>query len=190
VREVPDHTSEPPAAAELAGLRALIARVRDDDARLLRLLKLNPAESGPPGPTQTGIFEAHPGPVHSGSPPEAKASCVDRHDVPLPAVVLPRCLGTEWRNAIRAHGNIRHNAALQGLSSCWICGADSPVRGLVEVPLLTRPGGGRTQPRRGSGLAGMGYGLAAGVGVGRSPRPSQVAVADRVERADGVSPKL
>jgi hypothetical protein len=56
-----------PVARELAELRA-------ENARLRRLLKLTRAEAAPPGPAQAGIFEAPPGTVHAGSPPDAKVA--------------------------------------------------------------------------------------------------------------------
>jgi hypothetical protein len=43
-----------------------------ENARLLRLLELTPKQAAPPGPVQTGFFEAPPGPVDRQSPPEAK----------------------------------------------------------------------------------------------------------------------
>jgi hypothetical protein len=48
--------------------------LRAENARLLRLLKLTRAQAAPPRPVQTGFFEAPPGPVHAGSPPEAKVA--------------------------------------------------------------------------------------------------------------------
>ena len=50
-------------AEELAELRAVTTRLRAENARLLRLLELTPKQAAPPGPVQTGVFEAHPGPV-------------------------------------------------------------------------------------------------------------------------------
>ena len=41
---------------------------------MLRLLELSPREARPPGPVQTGIFDASPGPVHAGSPAAAKVA--------------------------------------------------------------------------------------------------------------------
>lgn len=57
---------------ELAELRALTSRLQAENSRLLRLLKLTPAEAAPPGPTQTAFFEAAPGPVDRNSSPERK----------------------------------------------------------------------------------------------------------------------
>jgi hypothetical protein len=54
-------------AAELLNLRA-------ENARLLRLLELTRREAAPPGPAQAGFFEAPPGAVHAGSPPEEKVA--------------------------------------------------------------------------------------------------------------------
>jgi len=59
-------------AEELAQLRALTTRLRAENARLLRLLELTPKQAAPPGPVQTGFFEAHPGPVDRRSAPEVK----------------------------------------------------------------------------------------------------------------------
>lgn len=59
-------------AEELAALRALTAQLRSENARLLRLLELTPKQAGPPGPAQTGFFEAHPGPVDRQSAPDVK----------------------------------------------------------------------------------------------------------------------
>jgi hypothetical protein len=53
---------------------AELARLRAENERLLRLLKLSPQQAAPPGPAQAAYFEAPPGPVHDGSPPEAKVA--------------------------------------------------------------------------------------------------------------------
>ena len=51
-----------------------LEQLRAENARLLRLLKLTRRETAPPGPAQSGLFEAPPGLVHAGSPPEAKVA--------------------------------------------------------------------------------------------------------------------
>jgi hypothetical protein len=51
-----------------------LARLRAENARLLRLLNLTRQEAAPPGPWQSGLFEAPPGLVHAGSPPEVKVA--------------------------------------------------------------------------------------------------------------------
>jgi superfamily II DNA or RNA helicase len=51
-----------------------LERLQAENARLLRLLKLTRREAAPPGPAQSGLFEAPPGLVHAGSPPEAKVA--------------------------------------------------------------------------------------------------------------------
>jgi len=51
-----------------------LARLRIENARLLRLLKLTRREAAPPGPVQAGFFEASPGLVHAGSPADAKVA--------------------------------------------------------------------------------------------------------------------
>ncbi|MDT0264475.1 TOTE conflict system archaeo-eukaryotic primase domain-containing protein [Jatrophihabitans lederbergiae] len=60
--------------AELAAMRAQVAHLRSENARLLRLLDLTPAQARPPGPAQTGIFDAAPGSVHVGSSPATKVA--------------------------------------------------------------------------------------------------------------------
>ena len=57
---------------ELAALRDQIARLRSENARLLRLLELTPAQARPLGPTQTGIFDGPPAMVDVSSSPGAK----------------------------------------------------------------------------------------------------------------------
>ncbi|GAA3678512.1 DEAD/DEAH box helicase [Lentzea roselyniae] len=59
-------------AEELESLRALTAQLQSENARLLRLLELTPKQAAPPGPAQTGFFEAPPGPVYRQSAPETK----------------------------------------------------------------------------------------------------------------------
>lgn len=57
-----------------AAITAELARLRAENARLLRLLKLTPQQAAPPGPAQAAYFEAPPGMVHDGSPPDAKVA--------------------------------------------------------------------------------------------------------------------
>ena len=57
---------------ELAALRNQVARLGSENARLLRLLELSPAQARPPGPAQTGIFDGRPGMVDVTSSPERK----------------------------------------------------------------------------------------------------------------------
>jgi hypothetical protein len=59
-------------AEELAGLRDSVARLRAENARLLRLLELTPRQAAPPGAAQSGFFEASPGPLDRLSAPEMK----------------------------------------------------------------------------------------------------------------------
>jgi TOTE conflict system, Archaeo-Eukaryotic Primase domain/Helicase conserved C-terminal domain len=62
-----------PAAEQTpAAVAAELAQLRAEYARLRRLLKLTPREAAPPGPGQAGFFDAPPGLVHSGSPPQMK----------------------------------------------------------------------------------------------------------------------
>jgi hypothetical protein len=59
--------TEIPVAAELARLRA-------ENARLLKMLKLSPRQAATPGPVQAGFFDAPPGPVHKDSSNDAKVA--------------------------------------------------------------------------------------------------------------------
>jgi superfamily II DNA or RNA helicase len=59
---------------DVGALIAELASLRAENARLLRLLKLTRREAAPPGPAQAGFFEAPPGAVHAGSPPEVKVA--------------------------------------------------------------------------------------------------------------------
>src|SRR5450755_4659380 len=60
--------------AELPALRVQVAQLRADNARLLRLLRMTPEQARPPGPAQTGLFDAAPGVVDAGSPPVMKVA--------------------------------------------------------------------------------------------------------------------
>jgi hypothetical protein len=57
---------------ELAALRNQVARLGSENAKLLRLVELTPAQARPPGPTQTGIFDGPSGMVDATSSPGAK----------------------------------------------------------------------------------------------------------------------
>src|SRR5262249_35985362 len=51
-----------------AAVAAELARLRAENARLLKMLELSPRQAAPPGPAQAGFFDAPPGPVHKDSP--------------------------------------------------------------------------------------------------------------------------
>jgi hypothetical protein len=55
-------------------VEAELARLRAENARLLKLLKLSPHQAAPPGPAQAAFFEAAPGIVHHLSPQDAKVA--------------------------------------------------------------------------------------------------------------------
>ena len=61
-----------PLDIELAELRAAVLQLRAENERLLRLLRLSPAEAATPGPVQSGLFERPPGPVYARSDLETK----------------------------------------------------------------------------------------------------------------------
>jgi hypothetical protein len=51
-----------------SAVEAELARLRAENARLLKLLRLTSQQAAPPGPAQTAYFEAPPGLVHHRSP--------------------------------------------------------------------------------------------------------------------------
>ena len=51
-----------------------LARLRAENARLLKMLELSPRQAAPPGPAQAGFFDAPPGPVHKDSLNDAKVA--------------------------------------------------------------------------------------------------------------------
>jgi superfamily II DNA or RNA helicase len=53
---------------------AELKRLRAENTRLLRLLKLTPEQAALPRPGQAGLFEAPPGAVHGGSSPAEKVA--------------------------------------------------------------------------------------------------------------------
>ena len=57
-----------------AAVAAELARLRTENARLLKMLELSPRQAAPPGPAQAGFFEAPPGPVSNGSSNDAKVA--------------------------------------------------------------------------------------------------------------------
>jgi hypothetical protein len=54
---------------------AELARLRAENARLLKMLDLSPRQAAPPGPAQAGFFEAPPGPVNNKLPQLGAAAC-------------------------------------------------------------------------------------------------------------------
>ena len=96
-------------------VEAELARLRAENARLLRLLKLTPQQAAPPGPAQAAYFEAPPGLVYDGSPPEAKvafyaALFAARTDVYVTRLDNPRTGKGGWVPAVRGgwHKGIWH----------------------------------------------------------------------------------
>jgi superfamily II DNA or RNA helicase len=57
-----------------AAVAVELARLRAENARLLKMLELSPRQAEPPSPAQPGFFEAPPGPVHKDSPNDAKVA--------------------------------------------------------------------------------------------------------------------
>jgi superfamily II DNA or RNA helicase len=57
-----------------AALGEELARLRKENARLLKMLDLSPRQAAAPGPAQAGFFEVPPGPVDQDSPNDAKVA--------------------------------------------------------------------------------------------------------------------
>ena len=73
-REYLPVTTESGLDDELAVLRTQPTQLRTENARMSRLLELTPLQARPPGPVQTGIFDAAPGTIHAGSLPATKVA--------------------------------------------------------------------------------------------------------------------
>ena len=82
-----------------SALAVELARLRADNARLLRLLNLTRQEAALPGPWQSGLFDASPGLVHADSPPEAKVALFRAHGFPPQAVVISKMLSLPARTS-------------------------------------------------------------------------------------------
>jgi superfamily II DNA or RNA helicase len=87
-------------------VEAELTRLRAENARLLRLLKLTPQQARPPGPAQAAYFEAPPGSVDDRSPPEAKvafysALFASRTDVSATRFENSRTGNSGWVPAVR-----------------------------------------------------------------------------------------
>jgi superfamily II DNA or RNA helicase len=61
-------------AEDPVAVEAELARLRAENARLLKLLRLSPQQAAPPVPGQAAFFEASPGVVHHRSSQEAKVA--------------------------------------------------------------------------------------------------------------------
>jgi hypothetical protein len=101
-----------------AVVEAELARLRAENARLLRLLKMTPEQAVAPGPGQAGFFEAPPGLVDDGSPPEVKvaffgALFAARTDVYAVRYDNPRTGRGGWVPAVRGgwRKGMRHEDA-------------------------------------------------------------------------------
>jgi superfamily II DNA or RNA helicase len=57
-----------------AAVAAELARLRAENARLLKMLELSPRQAAPPGAAQAGFFDAPPGPVHMDSRNDSKVA--------------------------------------------------------------------------------------------------------------------
>ena len=55
-------------------LLAELARLRAENARLRRLMKLSPEQASPPGPAQLAIYDQPPGQIAMTSPPHEKVA--------------------------------------------------------------------------------------------------------------------
>jgi hypothetical protein len=99
-------------------VEAELARLRSENARLLRLLKMTPEQAASPGPGQAAFFEAPPGLVDDDSPPEMKvafygALFAARSDVYAIRYDNPRTGKGGWVPAVRGgwRKGMRHEDA-------------------------------------------------------------------------------
>ena len=121
-------------AEEVTSLRTLTARLRAENARLLRLLELTPKQAAPPGPVQTGFFEARP--VRS------IGSRLRRRRSTSSARCLPRGL-----TSTQCDGRTRAPAGLAGCRRCVAGGARAAARE-PGVPAADQGGSSRPSDRR------------------------------------------
>jgi superfamily II DNA or RNA helicase len=98
-----------------AAVEAELARLRAENARLLKLLRLTPRQAAPPGPAQAAFFEAPPGVVHHRSPQDAKvaffgALFAARTDVYAVRFEIQRTGKSGWVPAVRGgwQKGVRH----------------------------------------------------------------------------------
>jgi hypothetical protein len=115
--------------------------LRSENARLARLLDMRPGDRVPPGPVQTGMFDARPGPVRAGSSPAAKvaffgALFAARTDVYATRWENRRTGRSGWLPAVR--GGWR-KGVFSGLSYLVLDGVDDEA-GVLVVRASTRPG--------------------------------------------------
>ena len=142
-------------------VEAELARLRAENTRLLRLLKLTPQQAAPLGPAQAAYFEAHPGLVDDGSPPEAKvafyaALFAARTDVYATRFDNPRTGKGGWVPAVRG-GWRKGTQHVRGGEQAWhqliggkrggchkgsIGEGDAQQFGLCAVGFDQLPGGG------------------------------------------------
>ena len=65
-----------------AAVQAELVRLRAENPRRLRLPKMTSKQAAAPGPAQAAFFDAHPGMVDDGSPPDVKVASSARCSLP------------------------------------------------------------------------------------------------------------
>jgi hypothetical protein len=95
-----------------AALAAELARLRAENARLLKMLELSPRQAAPPGPAQAGFFDAPPGLVHKDSSNNAKvaffrALFAARTDIYATRIENSRTGWKGWLPAVRGGSRMR-----------------------------------------------------------------------------------
>ena len=116
-----------------------LARLRAENARLLRLLELTPQQARAPAPVQTGLFHEPPGPVHAQSSSQEKvrffrALFAARRDV----------YATRWENA-RTDDELRRALVAEP----WLAGLRRDLtEDRTRVPLNAMLRRGRGFPER------------------------------------------
>ena len=130
-----------------SALAVELARLRAENARLLRLLNLTRQEAAPPGPWQSGLFEAPPGLVHADSPPEAKVAPGEFRHRPLrgadQALAGPRGLINETASRIEAQVKASSRVLAPHTSRRRVA-----IRGEPRTGSAAPPSGGLPRPRR------------------------------------------
>ena len=133
-----------------------LARLRAENARLLRMLELSPRQAAPPGPVQAGFFDAPPGPVHKDSPNDAKVAFfrklfAARTDIYATRIENSRTGWKGWLPAVRGgwqRGIPHEKRDYLPLTADVQVG---PVRHTITLPRVpaghdTLPGTGRPAP--------------------------------------------
>jgi len=118
---------------------AELARLRDENARLLKMLELSPRQAAPVGPAQAGFFDAPPGAVHQDSPNDAKVAFFRALFPARTDIYATRVENSPTRRGYSLAGKFRATGKFRTSRAC----GTSPLR---EVSALPAPGARRLLP--------------------------------------------